>query len=280
MINFRYIQRTFFLRAINKIRAHTLPFVPIPYRLPWGGWMLLRNCEFGRSLIYGLYNEQNEINNMRSILRPGMTVFDIGAHQGLFTIVAALAIGKAGKVYAFEPVPSQYRLLRLNCQINRLKNVVPKCLAVSNKVGTAQFFEVAKEQANYSSMKPPASDIKASVRHTFIRTTDLCSYMAQCGIDTVDFIKIDVEGGERDVIEGGHTLWNSPSAPIILLEVNDIRTRAWGYRAASLLTPFQMRGYHMFRPTSQGLAPHEIQENYSFTNVLLVPENRVFLIES
>ena len=240
--------------------------------------MLLRNCEVGRAIIYGLYNEQNEINTMQSILQPRMQVFDLGANQGLFTIVAALSVGPEGKVYAFEPVPSQYRYLTINCQLNRFRNVVLEQMAVSNKIGVTQFFEVAAEQACYSSMRRPAHDIKAAVKETTVRTTDLCSYIRENRIATIDFIKIDIEGGERDVIESASPILVSSSAPIILMEINDLRTSSWGYGAAGILKRFQEWNYFLFKPTDSGLVPHEIQKTYPFNNILLVPKNRMSLV--
>jgi len=263
---------------VNKIRNQILPFLPIPYHLPWGGWMLLENCEFGRSLIYGLYNEQDEINTMQFILRPGMTMFDIGANQGIFTIVASRRVGPLGRVYAFEPVPSQYQMLKLNCRLNGLKNVVTEALALSDRVGNAEFFEVEQDQANYSSLKPPASDVKTPFYQTIVKTVDLLFYMREKGINCVDFIKIDVEGGERDVIMGGESLWCSESAPIVLMEINDLRTGKWGYRAIELLRYFERWGYKIFRPTNGAIKVHKIQEYYSFTNLLLVPAAREYLL--
>ena len=240
--------------------------------------MLLKNCEFGRSLIYGLYNEQDEINTMQIILGPGMRVFDIGANQGIFTIIASRRVGPLGRVYAFEPVPSQYQMLKLNCRLNGLKNVVTESLAVSDRVGTAEFFEVGQDQANYSSLKPPASDVKTPFYQTIVKTVDLLFYMSEKGIDCVDFIKIDVEGGERDVIAGGESLWRSESAPIVLMEINDLRTERWGYRATEILRYFEKLGYRAFKPTKGGVTLHKIQDYYSFTNLLLVPAAREYLL--
>src|SRR5258705_12643705 len=54
-------------------------------------------------------------------------------------------------------------------------------------------------------------------------------------VDVVDFIKLDVEGAELSVLEGAGRLLQGPSRPVILTEVQDIRTRAWGYRAREIV---------------------------------------------
>lgn len=272
---FKYIKRRLISKIITKVRDLIFPLLPIPYRLPWGGWMLLGTCEIARGILYGTYNEQNEINIMKGLLKPGMTVFDLGAYQGLFTIVAAKTVGDEGRVYAFEPVPNQYRILEMNCRLNRLGNVITECMAVSGQKGVTKFFEVDSEQACYSGFRKPAKDVRTSVKEIFVRMTDLDSYLVERGINKVDFIKIDVEGGERDVIEGTLSLWSSAFPPIVLMEVNDKRTGCWDYNASDLLKRFRDWEYCFLQPTNQGLIYHEIQERYNFTNILLVPKNRM-----
>src|ERR1035441_6724268 len=63
-----------------------------------------------------------------SLIRPGMTVFDIGAHVGHYTLLAARIVGPTGRVYAFEPEPENFALLKRNVELNGYKNVtcVPK----------------------------------------------------------------------------------------------------------------------------------------------------------
>jgi hypothetical protein len=68
----------------------------------------------------------------------------------------------------------------------------------------------------------------------------------------VDFIKLDVEGGELAVLQGAQRLLESAPRPVILAEVQDIRTQPWGYRASEVIRFLSDKGYKWFSLSSQG----------------------------
>lgn len=71
----------------------------------------------------GIY-EPRETNLFKKIVRHGMTVIDLGANIGYYTLIASKLVGESGKVYAFEPEPDNFNILVKNININNLKNVV------------------------------------------------------------------------------------------------------------------------------------------------------------
>src|SRR5574340_564316 len=76
----------------------TMDRIPRPARLPFGAWWLFRSDHVGRPLRDRAF-EEAELSFASRYLRPGMTVLDIGAHHGLYTLLASVRVGKSGRVY-------------------------------------------------------------------------------------------------------------------------------------------------------------------------------------
>jgi len=84
--------------------------------------------------------EPFETDLVRREIQPGDTVLDIGANIGYFTLLFAQLVGAQGRVYAFEPDPTNFHILRRNIERNGLKNVVPEQKAVSSRTGKIRLF--------------------------------------------------------------------------------------------------------------------------------------------
>jgi len=74
-------------------------------------------------------------------VKEGSTVFDIGANAGFYTVLASALVGANGRVFAFEPVPSNLHYLREHLRLNAIKNVSVIEAAVSDRTGVAYFYE-------------------------------------------------------------------------------------------------------------------------------------------
>jgi hypothetical protein len=68
----------------------------------------------------------------------------------------------------------------------------------------------------------------------------------------VDFIKLDVEGGERDVLRGAERLLGRLPRPVIFAEVQDLRTGPWGYAAKEIIEHLLQRGYRWYAIDAEG----------------------------
>jgi FkbM family methyltransferase len=91
-------------------------------------------------LAAGRLFEPFETEWLENLVRPGDTVFDIGAHIGFYTLLLARLVGPAGKVLAFEPDPANFALLQQNVVLNRYANVALYNLALSSQAGSAALF--------------------------------------------------------------------------------------------------------------------------------------------
>jgi FkbM family methyltransferase len=149
--------------------------------------------EWKMNLLLGLHEEET-VKLCARLIKSGMTVFDIGAHVGYFTRLFSDLVGAAGKVYAFEPNPHTFALLRTNTAT--LANVVPINKAISSSNGTAQLFLNDLEAAD--SLFPQSETISAVT----VELTTLDEFWHQAGKPAVEFIKMDVEGAEPDVLRG------------------------------------------------------------------------------
>jgi FkbM family methyltransferase len=160
-------------------------------------------------MLNGTY-ERHEIDFYERTLRPGMTVLDVGAHVGLYSVIGARRVGPTGRVFSFEPVPPTIEFLRQNVERSSADNVtiVPK--AVGSRAGRLRI--------NWSPDRLGAgSSARSGERHVDAEVVTLDEF---CEAENVapDFIKIDVEGGELDVLAGLRRALSS--GPVVLMEMN------------------------------------------------------------
>ncbi len=138
---------------------------------------------------------------LRASLPPGGTFVDVGANWGYFTLVAAHAVGPAGRVVALEPDPRVHAELAANLARNGIRNVTALAVAASDQAGEATLAGYADADRNRgvsSLVAAPAGDAPSFA----VRTAPLDDLLDEQGIGAVDLVKIDVEGAEELVVRG------------------------------------------------------------------------------
>ena len=130
-----------------------------------------------------------------SIVEPklGDIVFDIGAYVGDTALWFSKAVGPQGKVYAFEPKPSNFTKLKSNLERHKVTNVIPLQLALSENEGEMRVASGAS-----------SSVITQAGTGTSVKITTIDKFVEANKLPRVDFIKMDVEGHELKVLEGAH----------------------------------------------------------------------------
>lgn len=154
-----------------------------------------------------------------SKINPGMTVVDIGAHLGQYTLLAARKVGSTGRVLAFEPHPRSFDYLRGNIARNGYNETVTALpIAVSNQNGEA-VLHADLLQSDFTSLlgrRDPADTQEVKVKTAVLDAID--------GQMNPDVVKIDVEGAEILVLDGiAQTLHRSRTAgrsPTLFIESN------------------------------------------------------------
>jgi FkbM family methyltransferase len=180
----------------------------------------------------------------RSLLRPGDIVFDVGANIGLWAMGAAHRVASQGMVHAFEPAPANYRRLCHHARFNALAQIRCRQLAVSNCSGKATFYESGTDNSGLGSLAQRGESESAIE----VETVTLDGYCQSEKIQRVDFIKVDVEGGESLVFRGATGLLSRPDAPILMFEASEDLAVRFGSSTASLKLFLAECGYEFFRP--------------------------------
>jgi FkbM family methyltransferase len=126
-------------------------------------------------------------------------VFDLGGFKGDTAIFFADKVGEKGKVYTFEPIHSNFEMIKMNAKSNNLEDIiVPINKAVSNKDGFMNVIS-GKQTTHWSYLTNNDEGISVAV-------TTLDNFVSQNSIKKLDFIKMDVEGAECDVLKGASKL--------------------------------------------------------------------------
>lgn len=146
-------------------------------------------------------------------VRPGFTVYDVGAHAGFFSLLCARLAGPAGRVVAFEPRAENAERLRASARANGFEHITVDQRAVSDRPGDAAFALMSSTLEGR--LASPGDTAGARVPTT---TIDAC---VDAGMPPPDVIKVDVEGAEGAVIRGAaRTI--AARRPLLLLEVHSV----------------------------------------------------------
>jgi FkbM family methyltransferase len=249
------------------------PQMPIPFRLYFGAWWLAEESALDEKLIHEGAFEPNELQFVGRFLQPGMTVLDVGAHHGLYTLLASKRVGSSGKVIAFEPSPRERQRLMRHIHLNRCRNVTVMPFALADSSGTADLFVVSKFEDWCNSLRPPA--VKHSISKIRAEMKRVDDVLADLGVMHVDFIKADIEGAELSFFKGAMPILQQ-SRPAVLCEVQDSRTIAWGYAARQILDFLVALNYRWFYVKESGeLEPISTNSGRHDGNFVALPLERL-----
>lgn len=139
-------------------------------------------------------HEELETEIFKKEIGNGDIVLDIGANIGYYTLIAAKIVGDEGKVFAFEPDPENFSLLKKNIEINGYRNVTPVQKAVSDKSGKIKLFLSEDNKAGHriydDMLGKKCINVDAVAIDDFLKG------------NKVDFVKMDIEGAEGKALAG------------------------------------------------------------------------------
>jgi FkbM family methyltransferase len=144
--------------------------------------------------------------------KTGDIVIDVGAAFGFYTIMASKRVGQQGKVVAIEPQPNILEMLNRNIKLNELTNIITLNYAVYSERGKVRLY------SNYSIIQERAGQSLQSFIEVSADTLD--NLLRQVGIDEANWIKVDVEGAELEVLKGAAGILSRSSDISILVEVH------------------------------------------------------------
>jgi FkbM family methyltransferase len=258
--------RHHFRRAWNRV----LPACPLPLRLMPGIWWIARNDAVSDELWEGVF-EPNERAFLERALAPGMIVLDVGAHAGLYSLIASKRVGPSGRVIAFEPSPRERERLRQHLRLNRCRNVTVEPVAVGDGAGEGELFVFAGRTTGCNSFHLASGQGATPVRVP-IRSLD--DYLDETSLPRADFVKMDIEGGELAALRGAERLFRV-MRPTLVCEIHDRRTAPWGYRARDIIDLVERWEYQWFLPEDEGrLSPIGTDQQTFFGNGIAIPAER------
>jgi methyltransferase, FkbM family len=195
------------------------------------GIPLIKDCQF----------DPFETVLLKSLLRQGMKVLDIGANIGFFTLIAAKCVGGQGHVYAYEPQRYNYRLLNLNLAVNRCANVTPQNKAVSDSCGKIRLYE---DTVNYGAHSIADGNLIGHGGSKFVDAVTLDTIAASIPGTDFDLIKLDTQGAEGLIIRGGEKTLTQTN-PKMIIEFWPWGLRNLGTDPAWLLQRLRELGYRI-----------------------------------
>jgi FkbM family methyltransferase len=263
------------IRSVATRLRRIFPNAPIPHRLHFGAWFLVGNSQVDRALFSGDF-ESSEIHFVQKYLQPGMTVLDVGAHHGLYTLLSSKLVGPSGRVISFEPSPRERKQLVRNVRINFCSNVMIEPYALGKEPARNNLYVVEGAEDGCNSLRPPVVVSRTSTVRVDVVTLD--QIVPKLRVTKVDFIKLDVEGAELDVLKGALGLLQTAPRPVLLVEVYDIRTQPWGYEAREIVQFLDEQGYRWFKLLRSGsIQPIAPNLPVYDANLVAVPEERADL---
>jgi FkbM family methyltransferase len=208
-------------------------------------------------------------------LKPGQVFFDVGAHFGYFTLLAASIVRDTGSVHAFEPTPGSCRMLRENTASHR--NVAIREAALWRQDCQLPFKDYGLRFSGLNSFTSPR--ISDSVRRReprqpedrqrdiLVRAIRGDDYVEHAGV-VPDLVKIDAEGAELAILEGlSRTLRKSHPLLIVEVEDEDSYGRVSSRQVVDLLSRL---GYRVLEDPNQG---HSTVAAAASQNVLFAPQS-------
>jgi len=179
---------------------------------------------------------EDEIKFIRILLLPGQKCIDIGANYGTYTLSMAQAVGKEGGVWAFEPASETAGFLQKSIDLNGFSQVVLNQAALSFESGSACLALNANSELNSLSRGGALPGANEMVP---VMTLDEC--LDRYGWKSMDFLKIDAEGEEENILRGGKIFFSNLS-PLVEFEL-----KAGADIHLELVRAFESMGYESYR---------------------------------
>lgn len=215
----------------------------------------------------GIFLNRGQVEDLMEFgdqfLKRGNVVIDGGANQGVFTTAFANYVGPDGHVIAVEPMPYAVDHIKNNCRINDLSNVTVFQNALSDREADVTLdFSRGVGAASITNDYGGADTID-------VTTATIDAIVAECGVDKVDFIKLDIEGAELLALHGARDTI-AQSRPVICLEISSYGADGADRAAHEFLLE---QGYAAFEFKAARLEPFGAM-NPPHPNVFYIPETR------
>lgn len=229
-----------------------------------------------RRIFWMGYYSENIAHLLNTLLKPGMTILDVGANIGEISLLSAKRVGAQGKVFAFEPIDAIAQQLARHVQMNHFEQVNIEPIALGDAIEDNRPIYASCGQESDDENNGLGSlygDVGATPLQRIQMTTLDAWLQARPDIQRIDLIKIDIEGAELACLRGAKECLQR-FKPNIIVEIQDFSAARAGYRPSDILDFLSGLGYVFHQIGSSGsLSPLTSTNLRDFQNVLCTPCN-------
>lgn len=213
-------------------------------------WVSLSNYIESNIFWQGVEEEdRGQVKLLKELLQPDHVFFDIGANIGVITLIAANRL-QEGCVHAFEPSDHHLKKLNRNIEVNNFQNVTVNPFGLSDEHAVNELYlPHEKEDEIRNTGRATVNEIQdedENFKKEEIETRRLDSYVQERDINRIDFVKIDVEGEELSVLEGGAETIREYQ-PKITMELNRNHLDRAGTCPQDVLDYWEDQQYSVYR---------------------------------
>jgi len=214
---------------------------------------------------------------VKRLVKKGNVVVDLGANIGYWTCLFAQLVGQEGSVYAFEPSPTNFELLRKNVELNGYRNVILEQKAVANKS-----FKTLLYLSN-GSMDNRIYDPHQNRKSVEVEVISLRDYFSTVKLN-VDFIKCNIQGADFATIQGMSDLIDVSQNLKIIVEFDPAMAKEFGSNPVEFIEYMVGKGFNFYEllwynKTINPIMPNELKkyvEKNKSTNLLCMRKNITF----
>jgi len=218
--------------------------------------------------INGVYGEL-DTKIIRDNIKEGDIVIDIGANIGYYTLIFAQLVGASGKVFAFEPEPKNFEILKKNIEVNNYQNIIAEQKIVSDESGMVKLF--IAEQGIVGHRIQQKTDSQKFIE---VESIILDNYLKNLNLsEKINFIKIDVEGAEVKVLEGSKIMIEKSDQLKIFTEFNREDIKKYDYNPEYLLSFLIKNKFNFFLPNYKTNTIIKTDKNTLLSSEELLKEN-------
>jgi FkbM family methyltransferase len=197
---------------LNRLPAERYPILPCAGVLQ--GFRMRVDWQIHRSFVYGTW-EPEVVQAIQQEVTPGMNVLDLGAQSGFYTLLLSRLVGPEGQVFAFEPLPANFRLLDENVRLNRLRNVVVSHEAVAQASGELSFQFPHHEKSLVAGPLHEDDNLGTLT----VQGISIDDFALQAKVP-IHFVKMDIEGAEWAALQGAESVLKE-FHPGLMIELHD-----------------------------------------------------------
>lgn len=201
----------------------------------------------GAALYWTGFHEFREFIFLHRFLKKDMIFVDVGSNQGEYTLFAAKRLTH-GRVLAFEPLPSIRNVLNENISLNGFRNIDVFNCGLSDREGTVQIHEIENVHEGLATFYPGDRISKIAFQ---VQLKSLDNIFETLNLNRLDFIKIDIEGGELEALKGSRNVIQKYH-PVLMVEINEETYNAAGYSSKDVTSFFDDIGYQAYEIVRRG----------------------------